>query len=88
MTIHFLARHFPSEITLLTARYYLAYKLSYREIEEIMAERGIHVAHSASNRWVFKYAPLLKHRARRRKKPVTSSWRMDETYINVKGKWK
>jgi len=62
--------------------------LSYREIEEIYAERGINVDHSTLNRWVIKYAPLLEYRARQVKKPVTSSWRMDETYINVKGQWK
>ena len=88
MTIHFSGRHFPSEIILLSVRYYLAYKLSYREIEEIIAERGINVDHSTLNRWVIKYAPLLEHRARKKKKPVASSWRMDETYINVKGQWK
>jgi len=80
MTIHFSGRHFPSEIILLSVRYYLAYKLSYREIEEIYAERGINVDHSTLNRWVIKYAPLLEHRVRKKKKPVTSSWRMDETY--------
>jgi len=88
MTIHFSGRHFPSEIILLSVRYYLAYKLSYREIEEIIAERGINVDHSTLNRWVIKYAPLLEHRAHKKKKPVASSWRMDETYINVKGQWK
>ncbi|OMO32343.1 IS6 family transposase [Vibrio sp. 10N.222.47.A9] len=69
-------------------RYYLSYKLSYREIEEVLAERGINVDHSTLNRWVIKYAPLLEHQAHGRKKPVASSWRMDETYINVKGQWK
>lgn len=88
MTIKFTGRHFPSEIILLSVRYYLSYKLSYREIEEILAERGVIVDHSTLNRWVLKYAPLLEQRARRRKKPMASSWRMDETYINVKGQWK
>ncbi|MCQ1061188.1 IS6 family transposase [Photobacterium sp. ZSDE20] len=88
MTINFSGRHFPSDIILQVVRYYVSYKLSYREIEEIMAERGIHVDHSTINRWVIKYSPLLEHRARGRKKPVASSWRMDETYINVKGQWK
>jgi len=85
MVIKFTDRHFPSEIILQSVRYYLSYKLSYREIEEILAERGINVDHSTLNRWVIKYAPLLEHRARQVKKPVASSWRMDETYINVKG---
>ena len=59
MTINFTGRHFPSEII-----YYLAYKLSYREIEEILAEHDIIVDHSTLNRWVIKYAPLLEHQAR------------------------
>ncbi|MFC1503483.1 IS6 family transposase [Pseudomonadota bacterium] len=88
MTINFTGRHFPSEIILQSIRYYLAYKLSYREIEDILAERGIIVDHSTLNRWVIKYAPLLVHQARQIKKPVAASWRMDETYINVKGQWK
>ncbi len=88
MTIKFTGRHFPSEIILQFIRYYLSYKLSYREIEEVLAERGINVDHSTLNRWVIKYAPLLGHQAHGKKKPIASSWRMDETYINVKGQWK
>ncbi len=82
MTLKFTGRHFPSEIILQSIRYYLSYKLSYREIEEVLAERGINVDYSTLNRWVIKYAPLLEHQARERKK------RMDETYINVKCQWK
>ena len=78
---------FPSAIILLSVRYYLAYKLSYREIEEILSERGLSIDHSTLNRWVIKFSPLLEHRARNKKKPVASSWRMDETYIKVKGQW-
>jgi transposase-like protein len=59
MTIKFTGRHFPSDIILQAVRYYVSYKLSYREIEEILAERGIDVDHSSINRWVIKYAPLL-----------------------------
>ena len=88
MTLLFSGRHFPSDIILLSVRYYLAYKLSYREIEEILAERHIQVDHSTLNRWVIQYAPLLEQRARQMKKPVMRSWRMDETYIKVKGQWK
>ena len=79
--------HFPSEVILDTVRYYLAYKLSYREIEEIQLERGVKVDHATINRWVIKFTPILEHKVRRRKKPVSGSWRMDETYIKVKGKW-
>ncbi len=70
--------HFPSEVILETVRYYLAYKLSYREIEEIQLERGVVVDHATINRWVIKFTPVLEHRGRRRKKPVSDSWRMGE----------
>ena len=59
MTINFSGRHFPSNIILQIVRYYVSYKLSYREIEEIMAERSINVDHSTINRWVIKYVPLI-----------------------------
>lgn len=83
----FKGSHFPSEVILETVRYYLAYKLSYREIEEIQSERGVVVDHATINRWVIKFARVLEQRARRKKKLVSDSWRMDETYIKVKGKW-
>lgn len=79
--------HFPSEVILKTVRYYLGYKLNYREIEEIQSERGVVVGHVTINRWIIKFSPVLEQRARRKKKPVSDSWRMDETYIKVKGKW-
>ena len=79
--------HFPSEVILETIRYYLAYKLSYREIEEIQSERGVNVDHATINRWVIKFAPVLEHKASSKKKPVSTSWRMDETYVKVKGDW-
>ncbi|OEE54286.1 hypothetical protein A146_14435 [Vibrio splendidus FF-500] len=65
MTIKFTGRHFPSEIRLQSVRYYVSYKLSYREIKEVLAEHGISVDHSTLNRWIIKYAPLLKHQARK-----------------------
>ena len=57
--------HFPSEVILETIRYYLAYKLSYRDIEEIQSERGVVVDHATINRWVIKFAPILEHNLRR-----------------------
>ena len=69
-------------------RWYLAHSLSYRNIEELMAERGVSVDHSTINRWVIKYSPILEARfTNHHKKKVDTSWRMDETYIRVKGKW-
>lgn len=61
--------------------------MSYRDLEEIMAERGVGVDHATLNRWVAKYSPLIAERARRRKATTDRSWRMDETYIRVKGEW-
>lgn len=77
--------HFPSEVILETISYYLAYKLSYREIEEIQRGRGVN--HATINRWIIKFALILEHKARLKKKRVSSSWRMDETYIKVKAEW-
>ncbi len=86
--ISFKWRHFQKEIILLVVRWYLAYSLSYRDLEEMMAERNIEVDHSTINRWVIKYAPLLENEFRKNyKRPVGISWRMDETYIKIKGKW-
>ena len=62
-------------------------EVSYRDLEEIMAERGVRVDHATLNRWVTKYSPLVAEQARRRKRPSDRSWRMDETYIRVKGEW-
>jgi len=87
MTLNFSGRHYPKEIILQSLRYYLAYKLSYREIEEIFAERNIHFDHSTLNRWVIKYSPQLEAHFRTRKRNVADSWRMDETYIKIKRKW-
>ena len=58
----------------------MAYPLSTRHVEELMAERGVEVDHSTINRWVVKYSPLLEEAFQRRKRPVWISWRMDETY--------
>ncbi|MEF3129658.1 IS6 family transposase [Rhizobium leguminosarum] len=65
--------------------FYVRYAVSYRDLEEIMAERGVTVDHATVNRWVVKYSPLIA--CQRRKSATSSSWRMDETYIQVKGKW-
>ena len=70
-------------------RWYLAYSLSYRDVEELALERGLKVDHSTIHRWVIEYAPQLEQSFRsRHKKQVDVSWRMDLTYIKVKGEWK
>jgi transposase-like protein len=87
MAISFKGAHFPQDIILMGVRWYVAYPLSTRHVEELMLERGVHVDHSTINRWVIKYSPLLEEAFHRRKRPVWVSWRMDETYIKVKGQW-
>jgi putative transposase len=86
MTI-FKGAHFPADIILTCVRWYVAYPLSPRHVEELMEERGVSVDHSTINRWVIKYSPPLEAAFHRRKRPVWISWRMDETYIRVKGQW-
>jgi transposase-like protein len=88
MAISFKGAHFPKEIILMGVRWYLAYPLSTRHIEELMAERGVELDHATINRWVIKYSPLLEEAFHRRKRPVGVSWRLDETYIKVKGAWR
>jgi len=79
-------RHFEKEIILMLVRWYLAYSLSYRDIEELAKERGLSVDHSTINRWVVHYAPLLEEQFRKKfKRDVNGSWRMDETYLKIKG---
>src|SRR6266498_1873281 len=88
MAVSFKGAHLPQEIILTGARWYVAYPLSTRHVEELMHERGVNVDHSTINRWVIKYSPQLEEAFHRRKRPVWVSWRMDETYIKVKGEWK
>ncbi|WP_068819921.1 IS6 family transposase [Phormidesmis priestleyi] len=80
--------HFLPEIILLNVRWYCRYPLSYRNLEEMMAERGVEVDHSTINRWVLKFAPELDKRLRPHLSQTNDSWRVDETYIEVKGEWK
>jgi transposase-like protein len=80
-------RHYQSEIILLCVRWYLRYALSYRDLEEIMRERGLQVDHSTIYRWVQRYAPELKKRCQPHLKATNDSWRVDETYMKVKGVW-
>ena len=87
MAISFANKQFPSSTILMAIRWYVAYKLSYRNIEELLAERGVRVDHATIHRWVCEYAPQLEVEFRRHKQPIFGSWRMDETYIKVKGQW-
>ncbi|MEX3693817.1 IS6 family transposase [Paraburkholderia sp. BR14312] len=80
--------HYPLEIMLVYVRWYVAYPLSLRNLEEMMSERGIAVDHSTVHRWAIKLLPVLEKAFRRCKRPVGKSWRMDETYVKVRGTWK
>ena len=80
-------KHYQPEIILLTVRWYLRYKLSFRDLVEMMEERGLSIAHTTIMRWVHQYGPGLDKRIRRYLKQTNDSWRVDETYIKVKGQW-
>ncbi len=79
---------FPIEVILVCIRWYAAYPLSCRHLEEMMEERGVSVDHSTVSRWAIRFLPLLEKIFRKYKRPVGGSWRMGETYIKVKGAWK
>ncbi len=83
----FKGRHFDRSVILLCVRWYLAYNLSLRNLEEMMAERGVSVDHATVHRWVLRYAPELLERFNLRKRSVSRRWHIDETYIKVRGRW-
>ena len=82
----FRGRHFRSEVIVSCVRWYLRYPLSYRDLEEMMAERGLAIDHSTIARWVLHYAPILNRRIQREMRRPNRSWRV-ETYVRVAGKW-
>ena len=88
MAISFKGAHFPKEVILMGVRWYVAYPLSTRPVEAFMEERGGEVDHATINRCVIKYSPPLEAAFHRQKRPVWLSWRLDETYIRVKGEWR
>jgi len=83
----FKGRHFTSEVILWALRWYLAFPISYRDLASMLADRGIEVDHTTLFRWVQAYAPTLEERIRQHLRPCNGSWRVDETYIKVKGVW-
>ena len=87
MTIDFKGSHYPKDVILYAVFFYVRYAVSYRDLEEIMAERGVQVDHATLNRWVVKYSPDIAKMAQQKKYPTAGSWRVDETYIKVKGRW-
>jgi transposase-like protein len=83
----FAGRHFDREVIILCVRWYLRYKLSLRDLVEMMAERGLSLAHTTILRWVKRYSPEFVKRWNRFGTPTGQSWRVDETYIKLRGKW-
>src|ERR1700747_799015 len=83
----FKGRHFDQEIITLCVRWYLAFKLSSRDLVQMMAERGILLAHTTILRWVQRYVPDFEKRWQAYARPVGDSWRVDETYLKIKGQW-
>jgi transposase-like protein len=83
----FRGRHFDRTIIILCVRWYITYKLSYRDLVEMMAERGVAVSHTTILRWVQRYVPEFERRWSPYARPVGTSWRVDETYIRVHGRW-
>jgi len=83
----FKGRHFDQEIIILCVRWYLAFKLSSRDLVQMMAERGIALTHTTILRWVQRYVPEFEKRWSRYARPVGDSWRVDETYLKIKGQW-
>jgi putative transposase len=86
--LNFKGMRFPIDVILVCIRWYVAYPLGYRHLEEIMEKRDVSVDHSTINRWSIRFLPLIEKMARKHKRSVSGSWRMDETYIKVKGVWK
>jgi transposase-like protein len=81
----FEGRHFDREIIVLCVRWYLRFKLSFRDLVEMMSERNLSMAHTIIRRWVHCYAPEFERRWNRFARPVGSSWRVDETYAKIRG---
>jgi transposase-like protein len=83
----FAGRHFDRDVIILCVRWYLRVKLNLRDLVEMMAERGLPVAHTTIMRWVERYVPEIEKRWKRFARPVGGSWRVDETYVKIRGAW-
>lgn len=84
----FAGYRFPPEVIMLAVRWYLRYGLSYRDVEELLTERGIEVDHVTIHRWVQRFTPLLIDAARPRRHSVGGRWFVDEAYVKVAGTWR
>ncbi len=83
----FKGARYPKSAILYAVYFYVRYAVSHRDLEEIMAERGVDVDHATLNRWVVKFSTALAAKAQKQKRQTASAWRMDETYVQVKGQW-
>ena len=81
-------KHFQSDIILRCVRWYLRYAVTYPDLVEMISERGILITHTTIMRWVHQYGPLLDQKIRRKLRKTNDSWKLDETYVKIKGKWK
>ncbi len=81
----FKGRHFNHLIIIQTVRWYITFKLSYRDVCSLLAERGVILAHTTIMRWVQRFVPVFEKRWKKYARPVGTSWRVDETYVKVKG---
>jgi transposase-like protein len=79
---------FPSDVIVLAVRWYLRFLLSYRDVEELLAERGVEVDHTTIYRWVVRFTPLLAETARPCRHQVSDRWQVDESYVKVAGRWR
>jgi hypothetical protein len=80
-------RHFTADVILWAVRWYLQFPISYRDLERMLADRGVFVDHTTVSRWTQRYAPEIDKRTRPHLRMTNGSWRVDETYIKVKGRW-
>ena len=87
MSITIKGVHYPKSVILYAVYFYVRFGVSYRDLEEIMEERGVNVDHATLNRWVVRFSPLIAKEAQKRKRSTARSWRMDETYVKGKGVW-
>src|SRR4051794_41636202 len=79
---------FPAEVILWAVRWYLQFPVSYRDLERMLADRGVAVDHTTMYRWVQRFAPELEKRMRRHLRPCRGPWHVDETYVRVDGQWR
>ena len=85
--IEFKGSHFEREVILWGVRWYVAYPISYRQLEEMMAERGLSLSHTSVMRRIQRYVPEFEKRWNRFARQAGGSWRVDETYVKIKGRW-